>query len=92
MFFCPEGRDTLPLHEVPSAPPPDAVHDVAPVVCQLSVKGVPVTALAGAETATVIPCWTVTVCGVALTTGLLLFAPSQKKVNCTAPTPLPEYD
>src|ERR1700761_2003079 len=91
-LFCPDGRVTLPLHEFPSAPPPEAVHDVAPTVCQLTVKGVPVTTLAGAEIEAVIACWTVTVRGVALTAGgPVLLSPSQTKVNCDAPTLPPVY-
>ena len=45
------GREShiTPLREVPSAPPPEALHDDAPAVCQLRVNGVPVTASAGAE-------------------------------------------
>ena len=87
-MICPDGSVTLPLHEVPSAPPQDALHDAAPLVCQLTVKGAPVTALAGAEIVAVraAACWTVTVRGVALTAGgPVLFSPSQTKVNCDAP-------
>ena len=63
MLICPDGRVTLPLHDVPSAPPPEALHEVAPALCQLTVKGVPVTALAGAEIEAVnaTACLTVTV-------------------------------
>lgn len=65
---CDGGRDALlsgreshaagPRSPIRTAP--EALHDVAPTVCQLTGKGVPVTALTGAEIEAVIACWTET--------------------------------
>jgi hypothetical protein len=77
----------LPLHCLPSAPPPDSVHDEVSVATQLRVNGVPIFTLVGVAAMEMLTAaTTVTVTGVELIdAGAPLLAPHER-VNVEAPT------